>query len=348
MKHWWKILAAILVLYSIIAGLCIPLRTGIISDKSQMILKTNNQNTLNVRFYNSFFNKDKSSDIIARIRIDSNNAICASNIIIVDDRNIELKFDIPSIKGIESPFPFVEIGSPNNGYVFSSVYINQDSINTSLDSDAKFCEASFISPLNKTSFPFLNILEESIRNLFFHVPMWFGMMILLLVSVIFSIRHLGNQEGLKNDIAARSFASIGVLYGILGVVTGAVWAKFTWGSYWSWDVKQNTSAVALIIYLAYFVLRSSFDDADKKARLSAIYNIFAFSVLIPLLYIIPRMMDSLHPGAEGNPAFSSYDLDSALRMVFYPAVLGWILLGVWMSTVLFRIESIWQKKMENL
>jgi heme exporter protein C len=100
--------------------------------------------------------------------------------------------------------------------------------------------------------------------------------------------------------------------------------------------------------LAYFVLRSSFDDADKKARISAVYNIFAFAALIPLLYIIPRMVNSLHPGAEGNPAFSSYDLDSNMRLIFYPAVIGWILMGVWIATIWIRIEKIWQKKMELL
>jgi heme exporter protein C len=178
--------------------------------------------------------------------------------------------------------------------------------------------------------------------------MWFGMMFLLLLSVIFSVMQLSKSNSLINDTKAKSFASVGVLYGILGVVTGALWAKNTWGAYWSWDVKQNTSAVALLIYLAYFVLRSSFEDADKRARISAVYNIFAFATLIPLLYIIPRMVDSLHPGAEGNPAFSSYDLDSSLRLVFYPAVIGWIIFGIWIATLAIRVEKIWLRKMETL
>ena len=348
MKHWWKALAAILILYSLIAGMLIPLRSGIVSDKSAMTLKTAASQHLKLQFYNARFKKENSDKIIARLRIDSSRAICADNIKINSEKELDLEFNLAGLdlKQIESPFPFVEIGSKENGYVFSSVYLSKDSSESA--NTNKTCSASFIPLSDKVSFPFLNILEESIRNLFFHVPMWFGMMFLLLLSVIFSIKQLGKADSLKNDTKAKSFATIGVLYGILGVVTGALWAKHTWGAYWSWDVKQNTSAVALLIYLAYFVLRSSFEDADKRARISAVYNIFAFATLIPLLYIIPRMVDSLHPGAEGNPAFSSYDLDSSLRLVFYPAVIGWILFGVWMANLAIRVENIWIRKMETL
>jgi heme exporter protein C len=348
MKHWWKVLAAILIIYSLFAGMLIPLRSGIVSDKSSMTLKTTSDQHLKLQFYNARFKKEAADKITARIRIDSNKAVCAESVTISTDRELDVKFNLSGLepKDIKDPFPFVEIGSKENGYVFSSVYLSSDSTNT--EKPEQLCSADPIETSKKTSFPFLNILEESIRNLFFHVPMWFGMMFLLLLSVIFSIMQLSKSNSLINDTKAKSFASVGVLYGILGVVTGALWAKNTWGAYWSWDVKQNTSAVALLIYLAYFVLRSSFEDADKRARISAVYNIFAFATLIPLLYIIPRMVDSLHPGAEGNPAFSSYDLDSSLRLVFYPAVIGWIIFGIWIATLAIRVEKIWLRKMETL
>lgn len=350
MKHWWKLLAVLLVAYTLFVGLTIPLRTGIISGKSEMSLASGQQQELKVRFYNSRYTKEKPEAIVARLRIDTTKAICADAVKIVDDRTLLLSFNLPTLdpKKLPAAFPFVEIGSPENGYVFSSIFIKKADSLAPVVEKANYCKPEYLSPTTKITLPFLNILEETIRNLFYHVPMWFGMMLLLLVSVVFSIKQLQEQEGLNHDIAAKTFAAVGVLYGVLGIVTGAIWAKHTWGAYWSWDVKQNTSAVALLIYLAYFVLRSSFDDADKKARISAVYNIFAFAALIPLLYIIPRMVNSLHPGAEGNPAFSSYDLDSNMRLIFYPAVIGWILMGVWIATIWIRIEKIWQKKMELL
>jgi len=103
------------------------------------------------------------------------------------------------------------------------------------------------------------------------------------------------------------------------------------------------TAVALLVYAAYFILRASFDEPEKGARLAAVYNIFAFASLVPLLYIVPRLFASLHPGATGNPAFGSQDLDNTMRIVFYPAIIGFILLGVWIANIRYRILRLQQQ-----
>ncbi|QMU26949.1 cytochrome c biogenesis protein CcsA [Adhaeribacter radiodurans] len=194
--------------------------------------------------------------------------------------------------------------------------------------------------LNKV--PHLAILNETIRNIYFHVPMWFGMIIILTISVVYSIKYL-RIPSVRNDTVAESAAKVGVLFGVLGIITGMEWARFTWGEFWSNDPKQNASAIGLLIYFAYLVLRSSFAEQQQRARISAVYNIFAFAALIPLLFILPRLTDSLHPGNGGNPGFSSYDLDNNMRMVFYPAVIAWTMLGVWMVNVKTRIELLQHK-----
>ncbi|MFN8247795.1 MAG: ABC transporter permease [Ferruginibacter sp.] len=196
--------------------------------------------------------------------------------------------------------------------------------------------------------PHLFILNETIRNLYFHVCMWFAMMILYGVSFAYSIKYLRGFD-YRNDIFARNFAAVGSLFGILGYATGAIWASYTWvtdqGQSMSGILKEPKligAAIALLIYGAYFVLRGSFTDIDKRARISAVYNIFAFAMLFPSIWIIPRLVGSLHPGApggdSGNPALNFKDIDSRLRMVFYPAVIGWTLLGVWITTLRIRIE----------
>lgn len=193
--------------------------------------------------------------------------------------------------------------------------------------------------------PIIGNLYQTIRNLFFHVPMWFGQMILLLVSMIFSIRYL-RSGNLADDIKAREYARTGIIFGLLGLVTGAIWANFTWGEPWSNDPKQIAVAIALLIYLAYFVLRNSMPDMDKRARVSSVYNIFAYFIYVPLIMVLPRLVQSLHPGGqgvEGNPAMNGQDLDPTMRMVFWPAVIGWTLLGVWMTTLLIRISKIKEK-----
>lgn len=193
--------------------------------------------------------------------------------------------------------------------------------------------------------PRLNIVNETIRALYFHVPMWFGMVVMFLVSTIYAIKYLKDPTT-KNDIKSVEFANTGLFFGLLGIFTGMIWANYTWGSPWHGDPKQNGAAIALLVYLAYFVLRGSVDNQEQRSRLSAVYNIFAFAAMIPLIFIIPRMTSSMHPGSGGNPGFNMYDLDSKMRMVFYPAVMGWILLGVWIATLRTRIRNAEEKIIE--
>lgn len=204
--------------------------------------------------------------------------------------------------------------------------------------------------------PALSQLQETIRNLYFHVCMWFAMMILFGVSVVHSIQFL-NTGNLKKDISARAYASTGIVFGLLGYATGAIWASYTWAdpnnpAYASFgsivrEPKLIGAAIALLIYFAYFVLRSSIPDLDQRARVSAVYNIFAFAMLFPSIWIIPRILPSLHPGKEGNPALNFNDIDARMRMVFYPAVIGWTLLGVWITTLKIRISFLKEKNWLN-
>jgi heme exporter protein C len=191
--------------------------------------------------------------------------------------------------------------------------------------------------------PRLHILNETIRNLYFHVPMWFAMVLVLGTSAYHSIKFLRNADPLA-DYKAEANAKTGIFFGILGLLTGMVWAKFAWGSYWSSDPKQNASAIGLLIYLALFVLRGSFTDAQQRAQVSAIYNIFAYVSFLVLIFVLPRMTDSLHPGNGGNPGFNSYDLNSQMRWVFYPAVIGWWLVGAWLAQLQWRLTLVAEKQ----
>lgn len=194
--------------------------------------------------------------------------------------------------------------------------------------------------------PRLPILNETARNLYFHVPMWFGMIIVLFISVVYSIKYLRNPLD-KYDDYAVSAAHVGILFGVLGLLTGSAWARFTWGTWWISDPQLNSAAIGLLIYFAYLVLRNSFEDEGQKARISAIYSIFAFAVLVPLLFVLPRMANaSLHPGKGGNPGFNRYDLDNNMRMVFYPAVIAWTLLGVWIGQLGARLRIMQRRREE--
>jgi heme exporter protein C len=179
------------------------------------------------------------------------------------------------------------------------------------------------------------------------VPIWFAMLFMMGYSVVFAIIHLA-KNNLRSDIISNQAAQVGLFFALPGLLTGCMWAKFTWGTWWTFeDPKLNGVAIAVLIYLAYFILRSSIDDEQKRARIAAVYNIFAFVMMFVFIMILPRLTDSLHPGNGGNPAFGKYDLDNGMRMVFYPAVIGWVLLSLWILDVKKRLAILTHKKNEE-
>ncbi|MCH8496144.1 MAG: cytochrome c biogenesis protein [Balneolales bacterium] len=196
--------------------------------------------------------------------------------------------------------------------------------------------------------PMIPVLEETARNLFLHVPMWMTMSFCFLLGVIFSIRYLASGN-IEMDIKAESVTKIGVLFGLCGLITGSLWARFTWGTWWTFaEPKINMSAMAMMIYVGYFILRGAFTDQVKRARISAVFNVFAATTIPFLLYIIPRQLPSLHPGADGNPAFSDMT-DTELRLIFYPAVIGFIGLGFWLYNITLRSQMLHHKmQLRNL
>lgn len=191
--------------------------------------------------------------------------------------------------------------------------------------------------------PRLDILNETIRNVYYHVPVWFAMLFMMTVSLIYSVMSLSSND-IKKDSRAYNAAVVGFFFSIPGLLTGSVWARYTWGTWWTFqDPKLNGVAISILIYLAYFILRSSVDDESKRARISAVYNIFAFVMMNVFIMVLPRLTDSLHPGNGGNPAFAKYDLDANMRMVFYPAVVGWILFSFWIFEIRNRITLLKQR-----
>ncbi|NLR82984.1 cytochrome c biogenesis protein CcsA [Chitinophaga eiseniae] len=187
--------------------------------------------------------------------------------------------------------------------------------------------------------PIIGTNGQSSRGLFFHVPMWICMYTMFTISIVYSLFFLSKYD-LKKDVIAAAAAGVGSFFGVMGFATGSLWATYTWGGTLTDDPKQMCTALAILIYLAYLVLRLSIHDLDKRARISAVYNIFAYALLIPLTYIIPRMVDSLHPGSATTPGFASKDTSGSMKQVLYPAFIGWTLLSVWIFSLVVRYKKL--------
>jgi heme exporter protein C len=184
----------------------------------------------------------------------------------------------------------------------------------------------------------VGILDETIRNLFYHVPMWFGMMLILMAAWINSIMYL-TKPGFKRDVYASELTNVGILMGLCGLFTGMYWAYNTWGTPWTNDPKLNGVAAGMAMYGGYWLLQRSVADNEKRARLSAVYNVFVFPLFLALIVVMPKLaQSSIHPGSGDTVNFKTYNSSQNMEIVFYPAIIGWTLLFVWIAELRTRLK----------
>ena len=338
-KHWWKALGVLIIFYTFFAGILIPLKPGILSLEPA-IIQAGSTARFTVEGYNTHFKQAENKLNAWLVRKDGR-LLPSSQKLVGSETDLQLEFQVPPAETADQAVDSLQlvIDNPIDGHFQTAVFQNKQQGATADGSSAWLNQPVSLHDNTARSFPFLNNVYESIRNLYFHVPMWFAMFLIAIAAAVSSGRYLRKPE-LTRDAQAQALSVIVMVFGALGLITGAIWARNTWGDYWSNDPKQVYTAVGLLIYGAYFVLRASFEDPEKKARISAVYNIFAFSTLVPLLYVLPKLSaDSNHPGTGSNIAFGSQDLDNSMRMVFYPAIIGWTLMGLWLAQLLWRLRN---------
>lgn len=190
------------------------------------------------------------------------------------------------------------------------------------------------------SFPFIPGLEERAKIIFFHVPMSWLTVIAFLVSMWHGIRYLRSKDQ-DDDLKSAVSAGLGLLFCILATTTGSVWAKFNWGSFWNWDPRESSIFVLLLVYGAYFALRSAVDGEEKRGTLSAVYSIMAFVTVPFFIFIMPRIMPGLHPGSSDDvnsgPVVSSGGMDAMMRVVLYSMLAGFLVLYAWIMRMKIRV-----------
>lgn len=187
-------------------------------------------------------------------------------------------------------------------------------------------------------FPIVPGLENKARILFFHVPMAWVTVVAFIVAMGYGIKYLAKKNP-DDDIKSVSSASLGLMFCILATVTGSLWAKFNWGSFWNWDPRETSIFVLLLIYGAYFALRSALDVEEKRATLSAVYSIIA-GVTVPFfIFIMPRILDSLHPDPIINSR-GKIDMNPTMLIVFLSSLAGFTGLYFWIWSLKVRIERL--------
>jgi heme exporter protein C len=177
-------------------------------------------------------------------------------------------------------------------------------------------------------------LGDVSRVFFFHVPMAWVAVLAFLLSFIFSIQYLKKKD-LTYDTKAQTASRLGLLFTILATVSGSIFAKTSWGSFWNWDPRETSIFILLLIYGAYFALRSAVEMPDRKASLSAVYAILAFFTVPFLVFVIPRVYQSLHPNDSVINTRLQIQMSSSILIAFLASLVGFTWLFVW----IFRLET---------
>ncbi len=191
--------------------------------------------------------------------------------------------------------------------------------------------------------PIIPGLEDKARIMFFHVPTAWLSALAFLTSMVYGIRYLRKKQ-MNDDLKSASAAGIGLMFCLLATITGAIWAKFSWGTFWNWDPRQTSIFVLLLIYGAYFALRSSIEGEEKRATLSAAYAVVAAVSMPFFMFIMPRLLAGLHPGSadssNAGPVVSAGAMNITMRVMFYASLIGFTGLAVWMWTLHVRIHRL--------
>lgn len=190
--------------------------------------------------------------------------------------------------------------------------------------------------------PAEGFIGQSSRIVFFHVPTAWVATLAFLVSCVASIRYLRGRDP-KDDIRAKVSASLGLLFAFLATVTGSIFARIMWNSYWNWDPRQTSITILLLIYAAYFALRSAVHDPERRAALAAVYAILAFVTVPFLIFVVPRIYWSLHPDTIINMRGQN-EFDSRYTQVLMASLVGFTGLFIWLYTIECRIERIRQRR----
>ena len=186
---------------------------------------------------------------------------------------------------------------------------------------------------------------QSSRILFFHVPMAWVSLLAFVAAAVWSLRYLYRGRDPRHDRAAAVAVQLGLVFGVLATVSGAIWANIEWGTWWNWDPRQTSILLSLLFYAAYLALRSAIEDPQTRGRLSAVYALLGLVVTPFFFFIVPRITFSLHPEPVLN-AQGQIEMESRMQQVLYASTIGFTALFFWVHNLQCRLQTLAERRAE--
>lgn len=196
--------------------------------------------------------------------------------------------------------------------------------------------------------PLEAVMGEVQRVFYFHVATgWIGM-VSFFVATVAGILYLRRPD-LKWDVLGLAAVEVGLIYSFVNIVSGSIWARPAWNSWWTWDPRLVTATVMELVYLAYLMLRQGIEEPERRARFGAVYAILGF-VTVPLTYFSIRIWRTIHPVVigSGDPSSQgSFDMTATMTQTFMFALFTFTILGATIIWHRYRLGQL-QAKVEDL
>lgn len=165
--------------------------------------------------------------------------------------------------------------------------------------------------------PTERVMGDVQKVFYFHVAAgWVGMLGFL-VAAGAGVFYLAKGDP-KMDIIGLSAVEIGMTFAFINIVSGSIWARPIWNTWWTWDPRLTTATIMELIYAAYLMLRSGIEDPNRRARFGAVYAIIGF-ISVPMTFLSARLFRTIHPvvvGSNQPGAEGSFDMSPAMLQTF--------------------------------
>ena len=184
-------------------------------------------------------------------------------------------------------------------------------------------------------------MGEVQRIFYFHVPSAWVSFLAFLVTLVAGIAYLRGGNG-RWDVIARSSVEVGLVFTVITIITGSIWARPAWNTWWTWDPRLTTYTIMALIYVAYLMLRQGLEDPERRARFAAVYGIVGF-ISVPITFMSIRWWRTIHPvviGSGSATALGGFDMTPRMLVTF--------LFSLFTFTVLYFCFLANRVRLENL
>ena len=174
-----------------------------------------------------------------------------------------------------------------------------------------------------------DIQQGEIQRIFYiHMPSFFGAFTAFGLTVIGGVMYLVRKRA-KWDRIALAGVEVGLAFALINLLTGSIWARPIWNTWWTWDPRLTSAAIMCLTYAAYLMLRAGIDDPGKRRAFMSVYGILAFVTVLITLFIIRIVPETIHPvivGASPQKAQGSFEATSGVVIALMPSLLLWLTL----------------------